>query len=73
MRQLLLDPVRHWPKHACLGFPEENRRISIDLLTERFDHDPEKHHIIDLLDIKKLARKIQQMLLRDFQDKCSMN
>lgn len=31
------------PKNACLGSPSANRRIPLEQLTERFDHDMSKH------------------------------
>jgi hypothetical protein len=73
MGNLIRDPARHWPRYACLGLPEENRRIPIDLLTERFDHDLTKHYIIDLQDLKELAREVEREILQDFRAKCSLN
>jgi hypothetical protein len=31
------------PSLVCLGPPAANRRLPLDLLTERFAHDPAKH------------------------------
>ena len=31
------------PQRACLGYPDQNRRIPLSELTERFQHDDSKH------------------------------
>lgn len=39
-----------YPAEVCVGFPEENKRMTIGLLTGIFFHDMDKHVVVKVVD-----------------------